>query len=134
MKKYLKIWWRILKMSLTQTMMYRVDMICGSVTSLMFFVTQILLIKLLYVAGDVDQIAGFTINQMYLVFALSQVAILFVFIFIQSNSPLVMRQINSGSLDFFLVKPANAKFLIMTQRFVALQAYVIILYLMFFIP
>jgi ABC-2 type transport system permease protein len=100
----------------------------------MFFVTHILLIKMLFVVGGADQIAGFSIHQIYLVVALAQIAIFFVYVFIQSNTPLVINQINNGLLDFFLVKPASAKFLIMTQRFVAVQAYIIILYLMVFFP
>jgi ABC-2 type transport system permease protein len=100
----------------------------------MYFVTQILLIKMLFVASGVDRIAGFSIDKIYLVFALSQISIIFVYVFIQSNTPLVINQINNGLLDFFLVKPADTKFLIMTQRFVAVQVYIIILYLIVFFP
>jgi len=134
MKKYWKIWWRILKMSLMQSMMYRSDMICGSITSLIYFVIQICLIKLLYVAGGINQIAGFSIDQMYVILALSQIEIFFIFVFVQSNTPMVLNQINNGLLDFFLLKPVNKYFLIMNQKYVAVQSYVIILYLLVFIP
>ncbi len=123
-----------MRMSVQQTMMYRTDMIFGSVTSVVYFLTQVLFIKYFFQAGNVKEIAGFDLNEVYLVFAMTQVLIYFIFVFVQPNARLVWRQIYTGGLDFMLVKPANAKFLMMFQHFVSVQSHVIILYMLVFFP
>lgn len=134
MWKYFKIWWRVLRMSAQQTMMYRTDMIFGSVTSLVYFVTQVMFIQYFFAAGNLQTVAGFSTNEVLLVLALSQISIYFMFVFFQPNAKLAMTQIHRGGLDFLMIKPVDARFLMMFQKFVATQAHVIILYMLVFVP
>lgn len=119
-------------MSIKMALVYRTDMIAGSVTTISYFLVQLLVIKMYFEAGGVTDIAGFDMNDIYLVFAVSQISIMMIYIFVRINVRTAINQINEGKLDFLLTKPADARFLIMIQRFEILQVYGMFIYCMIF--
>ena len=121
-----------MRMSVQQAMMYRTDLVFGSITTIVYFLTQLLLIKFYFIAGGITKIAGYSVDDLYLVFAFSQVSIMFIFVFVRVNVRIVINQINEGKIDFLMMKPADSRFLIMFQKFEILQVFGMLVYMVIF--
>jgi len=128
------LFWRITLMSVARMFMYKENTWVGMVTSMVYFIIQILFIYFLFAAGNIDYLAGFDRHEIYLVFAFSQLVVIFIFWFVSDNVRDMIKGIYQGRLDFFLLKPVDPRFLIMYQRFSGSFTISIVLYLLFLFP
>ena len=133
-KKYWRIVGRIARMSVMRMLIYKVDALTVCITSVIYFLVQILFIKFLLESGNLQQIAGFDQIDLYLVFAFSQLVIIFVFFFVNENAVEAASRIYEGKLDFDLIKPVNTKFIIMFQRITGTHNLAIFMYLLILFP
>jgi len=134
MSKYLKIFWRIARMSWRQNMLYSADFVFGSVSSLMWFVTQVFYIDVFYRAGGVTEVGGYSQADIYLVLILGQLVYAVIFAFIYDNVKKLRNQIFRGELDKFLLKPVNTMFISVFQSVSLRQWVIIIFYVLVFTP
>jgi len=134
MSKYWIIFSRVFWMSVMQAMMYKQDFILASVTSLVYFLTQLFLILMFFEAGNIDKVAGYSMYDIYFIFVLVQFVIGFVFVFVHTSARYTIDQIHNGGLDVFLMKPADSRFLISLQSFRASHAYMIFMFVFIALP
>ncbi|MBU0648241.1 ABC transporter permease [Patescibacteria group bacterium] len=134
MGRYWRVFGRITKMSLMRMFLYRVNSWTNMVAAAAYFVAQVLFIEYLLNAGSVGGIGGYSKSELYLVFAFSQVTIMFVFWFVTDNVVDTIRCIYRGQLDFYLIRPMNPVFLTMYQKFSGVQNLTIIGYLLVLFP
>jgi ABC-2 type transport system permease protein len=117
-KKYLKIWWRVARMSLMCDMAYKWDFLSRFGTGMVWMVLEVVMIYLIYSVAGINEIAGFGQMEIYLVWSFYQLVMSMVFVI----SPglviyAIFRQIHFGGLDFFIIKPVNLFFLLVNQRY-----------------
>ncbi|HYV49837.1 MAG TPA: ABC-2 family transporter protein [Myxococcaceae bacterium] len=115
MRRYLKLLWIQLRSSMLLALQYRWDFLVDGAISLFYAVTAVA--PLLVVFSGRDRIAGWTAPEALLV---SGWFILLDAIIDGAISPSltsVTDHIRQGTLDFVLLKPADAQFLVSTARF-----------------
>ena len=97
-------------------MSYKQDFLFQMVTTFVYMVVQVLSIKYLFLAGGITQIYGYSMAQVYFVFALIQLFMMLHFIFTYPSLETARWQIFRGQIDFYLVKPINTIYQISMQR------------------
>lgn len=115
MLRYLKLFWIQLRSSLLLALQYRWDFLIDGAISALYAVTAV--VPLFVIFQDRAQIAGWTMGEALLV---SGWFILLDAIIDGAISPSltsVVDHIRKGTLDFVLLKPADAQFLVSTARF-----------------
>jgi len=121
-------------MSMMQAMMYKIDFALASVTVVVYFLTQFLLIKMFFVAGGVLEIGGYRENDLYFVFTLAQLVVFTKFFVFRDSARITTNQIHTGSLDYILLRPASEKFLVTFQSFKSIHSFAILLYVIVALP
>ncbi|MBJ6759588.1 ABC-2 family transporter protein [Myxococcaceae bacterium JPH2] len=120
LRRYLRLLGVQLKASGLQALQYRADFLTDGATSLAWTFTA--LAPLLVVYGERPSIAGWTFSEALLVvgwFTLLQGVLEGA---INPSLTGVVEHIRKGTLDFVLLKPADAQFLVSTQRFLPWRA------------
>jgi ABC-2 type transport system permease protein len=115
MLRYLNLFWIQLRNSLLLALQYRWDFLVDGAISSLYAVTAV--VPLLVIFQDRPQIAGWTMGEALLV---SGWFILLDAILDGAISPSltsVVDHIRKGTLDFVLLKPADAQFLVSTAKF-----------------
>lgn len=131
MNKHQKYLWRIFRTSIMKFFIYRSNFFYGVLASVVYGISAILLIWLIFQSGNVKQIAGFSIYEIYFVLGLSQIMVMIDSIVISFNTRNMRSMIHYGGLDKGLTMPINtvwwASFQYLRMRDIA----TIILYLVF---
>jgi len=113
--KYLKILWRIFRMSTMQSLIYRADVVTGWIVNTIWLTGSVALIYFYFSIGGLTQIAGFTAADFYFVLLCAEIMWASAWAFVWTNSELFYRQIHNGELDSILIKPINPEFGLMFQ-------------------
>ncbi|MCL2012102.1 MAG: ABC-2 family transporter protein [Cystobacterineae bacterium] len=117
MWRYGKLFWIQLKASLLLSMQYRADFFVDAVISMFWAATALAPLWVVYGEKVQGQIPGWGLGEAMLVVGC------FVFLqtvlegAIQPSLQTVIEHIRKGTLDFVLLKPADAQFLVSTARF-----------------
>ncbi|HPH78569.1 MAG TPA: ABC-2 family transporter protein [bacterium] len=107
MKKYLKIWWRLISMNWQVDMMYKWSYLVNSFSELFFHLIVICYIYILFSTNDWAKIAGFTVYDFYFVYIISELINTVCFISIFPSATRLKNQIYNGYFDILLIKPKN---------------------------
>jgi len=97
-------------MSTRRSFEYKWDYLAGIVTSLVYNLTRLAFVWLLFEAGGVSEILGFNVYQFYLVLGVTQFVVSVSFLVCGPSSGTFRRDVHSGQLDAMLVKPVNVIF------------------------
>ena len=114
-RRYLRLLWVQLRASLATSMQYRVDFIVDGAMSLWWLVWS--LVPLLVVYGLRTEVAGWTLPEALVVVAWFTLLRGFLEGAINPSLVNVADAIRTGTLDFVLIKPADAQFLVSTSKF-----------------
>ena len=115
MRRYLYLFWIRLRASLATAMQYRVNFLVDGVISLWWMLWT--LVPLVVVFGARDSVAGWTFPEALLVAAWFTLLRGVLEGAINPSLIAVADHIRVGTLDFVLVKPADAQFLVSTAAF-----------------
>jgi len=107
MMKYVKIWWRILGMSVMVRASYRISMLVGFVSEFLYILVYLLFINVLFEVSGIEYLVGFVKTDYYLMLLLSDILLFVAFINIVPSVHRLANYIHSGMLDMMLVKPVN---------------------------
>lgn len=116
MIKYWKIWWRIVKMSVMQDVMYKIDYLSG-LLHILYWLGQVYILKVLFGVSGVENITGYSQNEMLFVVLVMQVVFLWMYWAINWSVEKLQRQIYSGTFDFLMIRPGNLFFYAIFQKF-----------------
>lgn len=116
MKKILRYLRRTLRMSFLLNLEYRMDLIWFLFMMPVFLASELLGIYFIFVAGNITTIAGFTFKEFLFVSSLSALAWMLTSL-TAIGAGLIVRQINDGKLDIFLLKPLPLFTAVMGQKF-----------------
>jgi ABC-2 type transport system permease protein len=115
MKRYLRLLWVQLRASLATAMQYRSDFFVDGAMSLWWVAWTT--VPLLVVFGLRDKVAGWSLDEALVVTAWFTLLRGVLEGAINPSLLSVSEQIRTGTLDFVLIKPADAQFLVSTSRF-----------------
>lgn len=115
LRRYAHLFWMQLRASLATAMHYRVNFLIDGALSL--FWTAWTLVPLLIVFGRRETVAGWTLPEALVVFAWFTLLRGLLEGAINPSLLGVVEHIRKGTLDFVLLKPADAQFLVSTARF-----------------
>lgn len=113
--RYLRLFWVQLRASLLLAVQYRYDFLVEGLVSLLF--TAIALVPLLVIYDDRTHIAGWSFGEALLVIGWFTLLSGLLEGAINPSLSAVVEHIRKGTLDFVLLKPADAQFLVSTARF-----------------
>jgi ABC-2 type transport system permease protein len=113
--RYLRLFWVQLRASLQVSMQYRVDFIVGGVMALFWLLWN--LVPMLVVWGHRPTVAGWRFPEALLVTAWFTLLRALLEGAVQPSLLAVIEHIRKGTLDFVLLKPADAQFLVSTAKF-----------------
>lgn len=114
MRRTAQVGGALVRASLLTTMQYRSDFLVDSVTGVMR--TLAALAPILLVFEQVDDVAGWTLADMTLVAALYFLMHAILAGFVEPNLGEIVEAIRQGTLDFVLLKPADAQLLVSLRR------------------
>jgi ABC-2 type transport system permease protein len=115
MMRYWKLLGVQLRASLQVTLQYRVDFLIGAFMALFWMAWN--LGPMLVVWGQRPTVAGWTLPEALLVTAWFMLLKAILEGAVQPSLMAVVEHIRKGTLDFVLLKPADAQFLVSTQKF-----------------
>lgn len=113
--RYAHLFWRQLRASLLVTFQYRIDFILSLVMSAFWTVSSLLPLVVLF--DNRPSFSGWSRNEALLVVAWFNFLKGIQASLIQPSMQDAVLQIRKGTLDFVLIKPADAQFLISTNKF-----------------
>ncbi|BDR60355.1 ABC transporter permease [Lactobacillus xylocopicola] len=105
MKQNLLMIKSLVKVSFLQAMSYRLDVLFGLLSSVIWLGVPIIFFKVLYL--NVDQIAGWTFNETLLLVGVYTLIDGIMMAFLVSSMPSLEQDIREGTLDNILLKPIN---------------------------
>ena len=117
LRRYLSLYGALCRISLVQEMMFRVNFLLWIVVEALWFALQLAFMTVLY--EHTESIAGWTKWEVILLSGASQFLMQLVSIVFMTNLTNLSELIRTGKLDFFLLLPVNARFLISTRKFEA---------------
>jgi ABC-2 type transport system permease protein len=115
LRRYVSLWVALGRISLVQEMMFKLNFILWIVVEALWFALQLAFMGVLY--SHTDSIGGWTKWEVILLSGCSQFLMQLVSIFFMTNLTNLSELIRTGKLDFFLLLPVNARFLISTRKF-----------------
>jgi ABC-2 type transport system permease protein len=115
MSRYLRLLGVQLRASLQVTLQYRIDFLIGMVMAVFWMAWN--LGPMLVVWGQRPTVAGWTLPEALLVTAWFMLLKAVLEGGVQPSLLAVVEHIRKGTLDFVLLKPADAQFLVSTQKF-----------------
>ena len=104
-----------LRMSTLAAMQYRVDFLVRGLIAMLW--SAITLIPLLVVYGARKEVAGWSLNEALVVVAWFTLLRAVLEGAISPSLTAVVEHVRKGTLDFVLLKPADAQFLVSTAKF-----------------
>jgi len=115
MRRYLALFWLQLRTSVLLAMQYRVDFFLDVLIEIVWASTS--LVPLFVVFGARGSIAGWTYAEALLVVGWFTLLMGVIEGAINPSLTTVVEHVRTGTLDFVLLKPADAQFLVSTARF-----------------
>ncbi len=115
LRRYASLWLDLCRISLVQEMMFKLNFILWIIVEALWFALQLSFMAVLY--NHTDSIGGWTKWEVILLSGCSQLLTQLVSIFFMTNLTQLSELIRTGKLDFFLLLPVNARFLISTRKF-----------------
>lgn len=115
MKKYIAIIIKLVKLNFQKDMIYRLNALFTFISSTIYTITFVL--GLWYVFKDIETIKGVTYREIFLLIMLGQLWWYFNVIFVRENFQHIIKSINNGMLDIYLLKPMNFRALIPFLQF-----------------
>lgn len=112
--RYLRIWKCCLTIALVREMQFRLNFLMWGLAMLAEFSVLLLLHGSLF--GLTDTIAGWNRWQWSLYLGLGQVMLTLFMVFVFPNLVGLPWQVNSGGLDFHLLRPADSQFMVSLAR------------------
>lgn len=117
LRRYLSLYGVLCRISLIQEMMFKVNFVLWIFVEALWFALQLAFMTVLY--DHTESIAGWTKWEVILLSGASQFLMQLVSIIFMTNLTNLSELIRTGKLDFFLLLPLNARFLISTRKFEA---------------
>lgn len=114
-RRYARMFWTSLRASLATSMQYRVDFLIDGLLSLWWMVWT--LVPLWIVFRGRGQVAGWSAEEALVVVAWFTLLRGFLDGAINPSLQAIVEGIRTGALDYTLLKPADAQFLVSTARF-----------------
>jgi ABC-2 type transport system permease protein len=105
---YLKVWWFTVKRSLSKGMIYRVDVLTRVFRAFIILGIQMILVESLYASGN--QIAGWEIQEFYLLVGIYDLINYFGWGIFTVNFWRLETKIIKGEFDFALLRPTGSVF------------------------
>ena len=115
LRRYLSLYGALCRISIIQEMMFKVNFLLWILVEGLWFALQLAFMGVLY--EHTDSIGGWTKWEVILLSGASQFLMQLVSITFMSNLTNLSESIRTGKLDFFLLLPVNARFLISTRKF-----------------
>ena len=115
MKRYLEIYWLMIRNSLIREMSFKANFTLWMVVELLWFVGQIIFLEVLY--GHVDSIGGWSKWECVLLVGTHQITAQIFQAFFYVNLAELPELIRTGRLDLMLLLPIDAQFAVSTRRF-----------------
>lgn len=115
LRRYASLWFALVRISLVQEMMFKLNFLLWIVVEALWFALQLAFMGVLY--SHTDSIGGWSKWEVILLSGCSQFLMQLVSIFFMTNLTNLSELIRNGKLDFFLLLPVNARFLISTRKF-----------------
>jgi len=115
LRRYLSLWLDLCRISLVQEMMFKANFLLWIVVEALWFALQLAFMGVLY--RHTDSIGGWSKWEVILLSGCSQFLMQLVSIVFMTNLTNLSELIRTGKLDFFLLLPVNARFLISTRKF-----------------
>jgi ABC-2 type transport system permease protein len=117
LRRYASLWTAFMRISLVQEMMFKVNFLLWIVVEALWFSLQLAFMAVLY--EHTESIGGWTKWEVILLSGCSQFIMQLVSIFFMTNLTNLSELIRTGKLDFFLLLPVSARFLVSTRKFEA---------------
>jgi ABC-2 type transport system permease protein len=114
MKKYLSITVRVLSMSVQRLLEFRKNFVLWSTISTSWAIFSLLFYSILF--GQTKTIAGWSQHDMYLLIGTYMIIDSFTWTVFWNPIRMYVDAVFNGTLDFFLIKPADDQFLLTMQR------------------
>src|SRR3954454_18078213 len=117
LRQYLHVYRAAVATSLAREMEYRGNFILMGLSNLAWML--LFLVLVLVLLSNVQSIAGWSLDQMLVLTGIFQVINASTFLLFENNMNKLSEQLNKGELDYVLLKPLDAQFLVST-RFLSL--------------
>jgi len=114
MKRYLHLYKTFFSFSLMKNMAYPVDFVTWSVIDLLWAVVNIGFFKVLLL--NIPSISGWTFNELTVPLGLYSLLNAFIWGAFYGNMQGLARGVNRGDLDFVLIKPISAQFIVSVKE------------------
>lgn len=114
MSHYLKIFQRYARNGLMSQLEYRFEVLAWSVNNMLWLLLAILSINLTF--GQVKSIAGWSQNEVLLLVLTSSLFDSLLWIFVFPSLDRFVDLVYKGTMDFYLLKPVNIRFLVSTSQ------------------
>lgn len=115
LKRYLKIYWRLIKFSASLEMEYRLSFILEIMVEIGYFIVTLFGMRVIF--WNVSEVAGWHYNELLMLYGInmvfSELILGFAFCFNLRDLP---NKIAKGSLDLILSKPINSQFAVSLWR------------------
>jgi ABC-2 type transport system permease protein len=115
MRRYVELFWVQLRASMQIALQYRAEFIVGGLMTLFWLFWN--LVPMVVVWGHRPEVAGWTLPEALLVVAWFTLLKGLLEGAVQPSLMAVVEHIRKGTLDFILLKPADAQFLVSTAKF-----------------
>lgn len=115
MLRYLRLLWVQLRASMLLAVQYRYDFLIDAVITTLYPLTAV--VPLAVVFKDRDSVVGWTLPEMFVLLGWFTLLESIIDGAISPSLMSVVEHIRKGTLDFVLLKPADAQFLVSTARF-----------------
>jgi ABC-2 type transport system permease protein len=115
MKRYLEIYWIMLRNSVIREMSFKANFILWMAVELLWFLGQIVFIEVLF--GYVDRIGDWTKWEVVLLIGTHQLIGQIFQAFFYTNVANLPELVRTGKLDFMLLLPVDSQFAVSTRQF-----------------
>ncbi|MBX7232227.1 MAG: ABC-2 family transporter protein [Bdellovibrionales bacterium] len=113
-KKYVKIYWALLKVSLISDMEFRFNLIIKIVTDILWYLAQASVFEVLFYR--MPQISGWNLPTARVFLATLFFADALWMVLFHENFERLSTKVRRGELDFLLLKPINSQFMVTLQK------------------
>lgn len=114
MKKYIKLYFNLVRFALMKNMAYPQDFFIWTIVDFTWTMVNLGFFKVLLLR--MPSISGWTFNQLVLILGFVEIVSALVWGLMYANMKQLVRDINKGSLDLYLTKPVNSQFLVSSKE------------------
>jgi ABC-2 type transport system permease protein len=115
LKRYLKLWLVLFRYNLQVLFEFRGEFLFWTINIFLWLAIGFLALELIF--GQIETIAGWSKNEVYLVFFIASLFSDLFWTFFFGNLSIFSHLIRLGELDYLLLKPVNQRFLLSFQYF-----------------